>query len=168
LEQILFSSVFSSCERLRAFLSFIVESALAGRSASLKAYTIAVDALERNTNFDPSRDAIVRVEATRLRAALARYYKREGSTNPVLITMPAGSYVPQFAWNRIDLQAHRKPTAFKPDILAECRHLRLLVREVTKTIDDISERMNAPQSGSTKRSERVVGQRWPALEYRRG
>src|SRR5262249_2312522 len=75
LARVLDSSVFSGSARLRAFLTFIVESALAGRTRSLKAYTIGVDALGRNTSFDPSRDAIVRVEATRLRAALARYYK---------------------------------------------------------------------------------------------
>ena len=129
LARILGSSAFSGGARLKAFLAFIVESALAGNVRSLKAYTIGVDALERNASFDPSTDAIVRVEATRLRAALARYYKSEGSTNPVLISMPAGSYVPRFTWNDSILDAHARARAFSEDFLRESRRLRLLREE---------------------------------------
>ena len=41
-------------------------------------YTIAVEALGRAENFDPQLDPIVRVEATRLRRTLARYYANGG------------------------------------------------------------------------------------------
>src|SRR5215471_19976790 len=84
--------------RLRSFLCFIVERTLAGQAKSLKAYTIATCALERKANFDASADAIVRVEAGRLREALTRYYEQEGATDPVIITVPRGCYVPTFEW----------------------------------------------------------------------
>ena len=53
-----------------AFLSFIVEETLAGRSSQLKGYTIAVAVYGRPERFDPQVDPIVRVEAGRLRRAL--------------------------------------------------------------------------------------------------
>lgn len=85
---------FKSAPRLTAFLRFIVDAALSGRSDSIKAYTVAVGALGRPPDFDPVGDASVRVEAGRLRLALGRYY--EGADDPILITMPRGGYVPAF------------------------------------------------------------------------
>lgn len=58
----------------------------------LKAYTVATEVLGRNADFDPQTDPIVRVEATRLRRALDRYYLAEGRDDPVRITMPRGGY----------------------------------------------------------------------------
>ena len=53
----------------------------AGRSDRIKGYTIAVEALGRADDFDPQADPIVRVEATRLRRALSRYYANGGSND---------------------------------------------------------------------------------------
>ena len=70
--------------------------ALAGRSDRIKGYTIGVHALGRGESFDPQTDPIVRVEAGRLRRALARYYAGAGSTDPLVIELPRGGYVPTF------------------------------------------------------------------------
>ena len=83
--------------RLQAFLRLIVERTLAGEGDRLKAYTIAVEALGRGANFDPQADPIVRVEAARLRRALAAYYAGEGADDPVVIGLPRGHYAPAFA-----------------------------------------------------------------------
>jgi GAF domain len=91
------SSAFSGAPRRISFLRFIVERALNGDAPSLKAYTIGVGALGRPTEFNPASDPIVRVVAGRLRGALAQYYATEGALDPVLITVPRGSYVPVFA-----------------------------------------------------------------------
>src|SRR5689334_22189336 len=77
LARILASESFRTSPQLGAFLRFVVEAALGGRAASLKGYTIGVEALGRDTGFDPQLDPIVRVEATRLRRALERYYASE-------------------------------------------------------------------------------------------
>ena len=45
----------------------------------IKAYTIGVEVLRRDTRFDPQLDPIVRVEATRLRRAIERYYAGPGA-----------------------------------------------------------------------------------------
>jgi hypothetical protein len=94
-ERITASLEFRSAPRLIAFLRFIVERALAGDGVHLKGYTIAVEALGRRPDFDPQTDAIVRVEAGRLRRALARYYNGPGSSDSIVIAVPRGQYVPQ-------------------------------------------------------------------------
>jgi len=96
LARVLVSDTFRAAPQLCAFLGFIVERAIEGRSAELKGYTIAVEAFGRSADFDPQSDPIVRVEAGRLRRALAQYYAGEGAGDPVRITMPVGAYVPAF------------------------------------------------------------------------
>ena len=96
LERILANDAFRTSPQLGAFLRFVVEAALSGRGASLKGYTIGVEALGRDPRFDPQVDPIVRVEATRLRRAMERYYASAGSDDPVVIELPRGSYVPVF------------------------------------------------------------------------
>ena len=94
--------------RLTRFLTFVVKATLAGEGARIKAYTIAVEALGRGSDFDPQADPIVRVEAGRLRTALARYYADAGRDDPVTIELPRGSYVPTF----------RRPEPNKPQVPA--------------------------------------------------
>jgi tetratricopeptide (TPR) repeat protein len=96
LDRILASESFRTSPQLGAFLRYVVEAALQGRAASIKGYTIAVEALGRDQNFDPQADPIVRVEATRLRRAMERYYAGAGSDDPLVIDLPRGSYVPTF------------------------------------------------------------------------
>lgn len=96
LDRVLASPDFAASPRLAAFLRFVVETTLDGRADALKGYTIAVEALGRPPSFDPQSDPIVRVEATRLRRALERYYTTIGVDDPVIIDVPKGGYVPQF------------------------------------------------------------------------
>jgi len=96
LTRILGSVAFRNSLRLVRFLTFVVEATLAGKADTIKAYTIAIEALGRGSDFDPEADAIVRVEAGRLRVALARYYAGAGANDPLLIDLPRGTYVPTF------------------------------------------------------------------------
>jgi tetratricopeptide (TPR) repeat protein len=97
LTRITASDVFANSPQLTSFLSFIVEAALNGKSDRLKGYVIAVEVLRRDVHFDPQLDPIVRVEATRLRRALARYYAGAGAGDDVLIEVPLGGYAPTFS-----------------------------------------------------------------------
>ena len=101
LDRICASRPLDASPRLRSFLRFVVEAALAGHSQRLKGYTVGVEALGRDESFDPQTDPIVRVEAARLRRALARYYSGDGVRDPVVIYLPRGHYVPSFRWARI-------------------------------------------------------------------
>ena len=95
-EHIVAGPAFRRSPQLVAFLRFLVESALSGRAAHIKSYTIGVEALKRGERFDPQTDPIVRVEAARLRKALASSFAREGAHLPVTIEIPLGGYVPVF------------------------------------------------------------------------
>jgi tetratricopeptide (TPR) repeat protein len=115
LERICASEVFRSSLRLARFLTFVVETTLAGKSHTIKAYTIAVEAFGRGADFDADRDPIVRVEAGRLRRALARYYAGAGSNDFLVIELPRGAYVPSFRslttqWTATDLPLPRQPS----------------------------------------------------------
>lgn len=94
LDRILASPEFERSRRLTDFLSYVVESALEEGGVARKGYTIGVEALGRPPTFDPDRDAAVRVTATRVRVALARYYAGEGRGDPIVIELPRGSYLP--------------------------------------------------------------------------
>jgi TolB-like protein len=98
LDRMVMSDSFRSSPQLSAFLSFVVEAALAGQGDRIKGYTIGVEALKRNANFDPQLDPIVRVEATRLRRAMERYYTGPGADSLVRIELPRGTYVPSFSY----------------------------------------------------------------------
>ena len=82
LEHMAASEAFRGSPQLVAFLRYVVEATLRGASDRIKGYTIAVEALGRAENFDPQADPIVRVEAMRLRRALARYYANGGKNDP--------------------------------------------------------------------------------------
>jgi hypothetical protein len=117
LHRIINSSPFRDAYRLTSFLSFIVEMTLAGNGNKLKAYTIAVEALGRGADFDPQTDPIVRVEAVRMRQALARYYSGIGRDDPLVIEVPRGSYVPAFRRNACERPTPRATMASLPTLL---------------------------------------------------
>lgn len=96
LEKILASSQFAETTRLNRFLKYLVEQSLAGQSEALKGYTIGLDVFDKPSDFDPSIDAIVRVQAAKLRDRLDLYYASEGKDDPVRILVPKGSYAPVF------------------------------------------------------------------------
>lgn len=96
LERVLSSQVFSGSERLSQFLRFVVEQTITGQADALKEWLLGVRVFGRSDSFDPRLDAIVRVEAGRLRNKLAQYYETEGHDDPVLIQVHKGSYAPVF------------------------------------------------------------------------
>ena len=96
LERVLSSVTFQQVERLKRFISFIVTEAAAGRSDELKEYVVGVQVFGKEPSFDPRTDPIVRVQARRLRARLARYYSDEGQHDELIIELPKGGYAPLF------------------------------------------------------------------------
>jgi hypothetical protein len=98
LRKILRSDGFIHAERMKAFLVFIVEETLAGRSGQLCQYSIGVSVFKRSESFDPAIDPIVRNDARRLRHKLLEYYERVSSQDEqVIIAVPKGGYVPSFS-----------------------------------------------------------------------
>lgn len=90
LQRILTSEPFRQSERMQRFLRFIV----AADPAELKEAVIGIQVFDRDPGYDPKTDAIVRVEARRLRSKLVEYYQGEGARSVVHIELPKGTYVP--------------------------------------------------------------------------
>jgi tetratricopeptide (TPR) repeat protein len=109
-ERMTASDVFAKSPQLSAFLVFIAEAVVRGKGERLKGYTIGVEVLRRDISFDPQIDPIVRVEATRLRRAIERYYAGPGTADDIVIDLPRGGYVPRIRW-REAVKSGRPPGA---------------------------------------------------------
>lgn len=119
LARLLEGEEFRSSPQLSTILRFVVEATLDGRREAIKGYTIAVEALGRDPSFDPQTDPIVRVEATRLRRALQRYYAGAGASEDLEIVVPRGSYVPQFLPRRAGTAGVEAASEPLPDLTPE-------------------------------------------------
>ncbi|TPL92544.1 tetratricopeptide repeat protein [Mesorhizobium sp. B2-3-12] len=103
LERLLASETFGRSERARKLIRYLVEREQAGEADRLKGFSIAMDVFGKDGDFDPSTDAVVRVQAGRLRDLLQQYFANEGIAEPVRIAIPRGGYVPAYELNAIRL-----------------------------------------------------------------
>jgi TolB-like protein/Tfp pilus assembly protein PilF len=110
LERILRSAGFVHNERLSRFLRFVVERHLEGKGHELKESVIAVEVLGRPADYNPKQDAVVRIEAGRLRARLSEFYIGEGKDDPLVIQLPKGGYAPSFRHREVANQTTRQGT----------------------------------------------------------
>jgi adenylate cyclase len=115
LHRVLSSSNFTTSDRNRRFLEYVIEETLAGRGARLKAYNIATTVFGRPDSFDPQLDPVVRMEAGRLRRALERFYLLEGNAVSVRIAMPKGGYMPEFRTVEAHAETHHAGEPTAPD-----------------------------------------------------
>jgi Malectin domain len=99
LEAILSSGIFARSPGQAGLLVYICEEYFNGRAARLKEYTLATEVLKRPPTFDPSRDAIVRVEFYRIRKKLKDFYEGGGAHHELKLVVFPGQYVPQFVRN---------------------------------------------------------------------
>lgn len=107
LERVLSSSYFAHAARLSRFFSYLAQETLSGNENRLSQHAIALDVFDRDETFDPAIDAVVRVEAGRLRSKLREYFSEEGRDDPVIITLPKRSYAVAFEFrNRAALEQH--------------------------------------------------------------
>ena len=114
LEKVIGSSPFATADRLRRFLRYIVEKSLAREGEALKEYAIGVEVYGRKPDFDPRIDAIVRVEASRLRGKLREYYETAGHDDSIRIELPKGSYTPLFTPLEEAAKIDAKPAGHRP------------------------------------------------------
>ncbi len=96
LHQVLASPHFCSSKRSPALLQYVVENTLAGRSDLLKERTLGVEVFDRPPAYDTNSDTVVRYTAGEVRKRLSLYYHEEGRNSRIRISLPAGSYVPEF------------------------------------------------------------------------
>ena len=122
LERLLASETFGRSERARKLIRYLVEREQAGEADRLKGFSIAMDVFGKDGDFDPSTDAVVRVQAGRLRELLQQYFANEGIAEPVRIAIPRGGYVPAYELNAIRLPEVAKPAEQAPAAAAPAEH----------------------------------------------
>lgn len=96
LNNVLASRTFQNAPALSKLLQYICNKHLDGHGDSVNEWSIALDALGRNSDFDPEKDSIVRVELHLLRKRLADFYASEGGHHTIRICLPKGRYVPRY------------------------------------------------------------------------
>ncbi len=89
-----FAATLGSTSRPLRLFTYICEMCFRGEIDKLHEYEIATEVFGRSkTTFNPGEDAIVRVEAHRLRKRLKEYYEGDGKDHAIHISIPPGSYV---------------------------------------------------------------------------
>src|SRR5438270_344815 len=125
LARIVNSPGFVSSARLSRFLTHVVNRTLEGDLGSLKEFSVAMEVFDRSSDYDPDIDAIVRVQAGRLRAKLKAYYEEgAGRNDPVLIGLRPGSYKPIF--RRLDTQPPKQGQQIAPTIRPDLASVAVL------------------------------------------
>src|ERR1035437_530768 len=125
LHEILSSPHFCNSKRYPALLQYIVEKTLAGESEKLKERTLGVEVFDRPPSYDTNADTVVRYTAGEVRKRLSLYYSDLGRKPAIRISLPAGSYVPEFLHEHDELEepadgpGHLPTHAPRPGLFAE-------------------------------------------------
>lgn len=98
LDRLLASPFFNHSRRFPNFLRFVVDQKLAGDIDKIKERTLGIEIFGRDADYDTAADPIVRVTAAEIRKRVAQYYQDPAHSKELRITLPSGSYVPQFHW----------------------------------------------------------------------
>jgi hypothetical protein len=101
LEEVLQSECFKRAATLRGLLLYLWKN----RDNEISEYVIAVEGLGRNRNFESKIDASVRVQISRLRQFLAKYYESEGRYSRARLVIPLGTHQIQF----VEVTAESEP-----------------------------------------------------------
>lgn len=112
LASILASDTFRNKKRIIRFLDYVVNECLAERAHLIKGYSLGLEVFDKDETFDPQSDAIVRVEAGRLRRLLEHYYMEEGQDDRIRIDLPKGTYAPKFILSEQTAPSQKKDPVF--------------------------------------------------------
>src|ERR1700723_1562044 len=118
LERLLSNSHFSQSRRFPSFLRFIVDRTLLGQTDMLKERTLGIEIFGREADYDTASDPIVRVTATEIRKRIAQYYQEPGHETELRVSLPSGSYVPQFHWPQAAKENDSAITVMAPSPVA--------------------------------------------------
>jgi len=142
LERVLQSSSLRGSASLCRLLRYTVQAVLNNNEHNLKEYVIGLEVFDRGEQFDPSSDAIVRVQARKLREKLDIYYRSEGAHDAIRIEFPKGGYVPSFVARKpplvrtiavlpfVNLSPENDSSYFADGLTEELMHALIPVREL--------------------------------------
>jgi len=118
LQQVIASPYFCNSKRYPALLQYIVENTLAGKSDHLKERTLGIEVFDRPSTYDTNAEAVVRFTAGEVRKRLLLYYHERGRNSGIRISLPVGSYIPEF------LQGHEESDDLANYAGSPASHLR--------------------------------------------
>jgi hypothetical protein len=95
--------------RLRDFLLHVTACAIRETPEDATEQQIGIQVFQRLPGFNSSEDSIVRSQARFLRLKLAAYFNGEGESEPVVIEIPKGHYLPVFLPSRRAKSAREAP-----------------------------------------------------------
>lgn len=136
LQAIVESPYFCNSKRYPSLLRYLVENALNGRSELLKERTLGIEVFDRQPTYDTGTDTVVRYTAGEVRKRLLLYYSKHSSISGFQISLPPGSYVPEFLADR--------NTAVDSAELAE-----IPAQNITEPVDPVLESSNPAESESS-------------------
>ena len=96
LTAVLESKEFVRSPALARLLRYLCEQTFQGKIHEIKEFTIATDVYGKDLHFGEKRDSLVRVEVSRLRRRLQRYYETDGAGSRIRIVIKSGTYRPDF------------------------------------------------------------------------
>jgi hypothetical protein len=96
-QRIVSSRGFAKASQLRDILLYLSRRALEDDPKAIREEEVGRDALGRRADFNPQEDNVVRAQVRHLRQRLEEYFSTEGQDEPLILLIPKGTYVPQFA-----------------------------------------------------------------------
>jgi hypothetical protein len=97
LNHIIQSQEFVNSQSYQKLLSYLVENSINNKTP--KEYSIATEIFNKDADFDPTQDTLVRVHIYKLRKKLENYYNKEGKNDKIRIEIPRGHYNVNFITN---------------------------------------------------------------------
>jgi hypothetical protein len=95
-QKIVSSPPFQKSARLRDLLEYLTERTIHGHAQDLTEVHIGNALFHKPAGYDPLEDSSVRVHVRQLRLKLHEYFDEEGRNEPLILTIPKGSYSPVF------------------------------------------------------------------------
>ena len=95
-QKIISSPPFQKSTRLRELLEYITEQTIHGHSHELTEQHIGNTLFHKPSGYSSLEDSSVRVHVRQLRLKLHEYFDEEGRSEPLILSIPKGSYTPVF------------------------------------------------------------------------
>lgn len=95
-QRIVSSPPFQKSTRLRELLEYVTERTIHGHSHDLTEQHIGNTLFHKPSGYSSLEDSSVRVHARQLRLKLHEYFDEGGRNEPVVLSIPKGSYTPIF------------------------------------------------------------------------
>src|SRR6266705_3818049 len=95
-QRIVSSTPFQKGTRLRDLLLYLAKQTIHGHAHELTEQHIGNALFHKPSDYSPLEDSSVRVHARQLRLKLHEYFDEEGRNEPLILSIPKGSYTPMF------------------------------------------------------------------------